>query len=380
MNLQAISSLVIREEFMFKKRSHQLSAISYQLRKRKRQEARGKSLSMFFLFSFLLSPFSSPYAQTLRVLTHDSFAVSQDIVDEFTAQTGITLEFLPAGDAGEVVNRAILTKENPLADVLYGIDNSLLARAVNEDIFIPYQSLELTTIPEQFQFDEKYYLTPVDVGYINFNLDKAYFEEKNLALPTNIAELTTEPYKGLTVIQNPATSSTGLGFILATIARFGEEGDYTWLDYWRDLRENDVQVTSGWSEAYYTSFTRYGGDRPIVLSYASSPSAEGGATVNLFCDLCVYEQIEAVGILKGSKNVEAAQTFIDFMVSEKFQSDVPGQMFVYPVVEGVQLPSEFEQFAAKPSLEQIARLTPNVIEVNLQRWLKEWTAVIEQGQ
>jgi thiamine transport system substrate-binding protein len=373
---------------MFGTYSHQVERGKYTKFERMRwKEERG--LVMFFLFSFLFSPFSSPYAQTLRVLTHDSFAVSEEVITEFTEETGIVLEFLPAGDAGEVVNRAILTKDNPLADVLYGIDNSLLARATKEDIFIPYQSPELANVAEKFEFDTTYSVTPVDVGYINFNLDKAYFEENSLALPTDITDLMTEPYKGLAVVQNPATSSTGLGFMLATIARFGEEGDYTWLDYWRDLRDNEVLVSSGWSEAYYTSFTRYGGDRPIVLSYASSPAAEvmfsdvilnEAPTLNLFCKQCVYEQIEAIGILKGSKNVEAAQTFIDFMLSTEFQTDMPGNMFVYPVIKNITLPSEFEQFAAKPRAEQIARLSRNVVEVNLQRWLKEWTAVVEQGE
>jgi thiamine transport system substrate-binding protein len=355
------------------------------------RQRKKSTLKVFAIFSLCLcvSVVNSVFAQTLRVLTHDSFVVSEDIISAFTEETGIVLEFLPAGDAGEVVNRAILTKDNPLADVLYGIDNSLLARAINEDIFIPYQSPELATVIDDFQFDTTYSVTPVDVGYINFNLDKAYFEENKLALPTDITDLTSETYKGLTVVQNPATSSTGLGFMLATIVRFGEEGDYTWLDYWRDLRENEVLVSSGWSDAYYTSFTRHGGDKPIVLSYASSPAAEvmysdvilkEAPTLNLFCEQCVYEQIEAVGILRGSQNAKEAQMFIDFMLSEKFQTNVPGNMFVYPVVNDIALPSEFEQYAATPSQEQIVRLAPDKIESNLQRWLKEWTAVIEQGQ
>jgi thiamine transport system substrate-binding protein len=358
---------------MFRKYSRQLTG-------GKRKEEGGRRLALFFLFSFLFPPFSSLHAQTLRVLTHDSFAISEDVVAAFTEETGISVEFLPAGDAGEIVNRAILTKDNLLADVLYGIDNSLLARAMNEDIFTPYESPELMNIPDGLEFDPTHSVTPVDVGYINFNLDKAYFEENNLALPTDITDLTTQTYQGLTVVQNPATSSPGLGFMLATIARFGEAGEYTWLAYWRDLRENDVQVSSGWSEAYTVSFTRYGGDRPIVLSYATSPSAEDGATINLFCNKCVYEQIEAVGILKGTQNEQAAQQFIDFMLSPEFQTDIPGNMFVYPVVDNIPLPETFKQFAATPTQEQIARLTPDVIEANVQRWLKEWTAVVEQGQ
>jgi thiamine transport system substrate-binding protein len=378
---------------MFRKCGYQLSAISYQ-KKGERRKEKGEKLNLvpstfYLLPSLLLCILSFSSAQTLRVLTHDSFAISEEVIAEFTEQTGIVLEFLPAGDAGEVVNRAILTKDNPLADVLYGIDNSLLARAINEAIFVPYESPALANVSGQFQFDRSFSVTPVDVGYINFNLDKDYFEENNLALPTDITDLTTEAYKGLTVVQNPATSSPGLGFMLATIARFGEEGDYTWLDYWRDLRENDLLVSSGWNDAYYTSFTRYGGDKPIVLSYASSPAAEviysditlnEAPTLNLFCERCVYEQIEAVGILKGSQNIEAAQTFVDYMLSERFQTDIPGNMFVYPVVDNSALPKEFERFSVTPSTEQIARLSPDVIETNLQRWLKEWTAVVEQGQ
>jgi thiamine transport system substrate-binding protein len=359
--------------------------------KPKNKASKTKERRIKFIFSLLLAfaGLQLVSAQTLRVLTHDSFAISEEVIAEFTEQTGIELEFLPGGDAGEIVNRAILTKDNPLADVLYGIDNSLLARAINEDIFLPYQSPELANVLEQFQFDETHSVTPIDVGYINFNLDKVYFEENSLELPTDITDLTTEAYKGLSVVQNPATSSPGLGFMLATIARFGEEEDYTWLDYWRDLRDNEVLVSSGWNDAYYTSFTRYGGDRPIVLSYASSPAAEvifaeqpleEAPTLNLFCEQCVYEQIEAVGILKGTQNEVAAQKFIDFMLSESFQADIPGNMFVYPVVDGIPLPTEFDQYAATPSSEQIATLALDDIEGNLQRWLKEWTEIVEQGQ
>jgi thiamine transport system substrate-binding protein len=386
------SFLVTGRVFMFKKRSHQPKR-----NEEKEQRSKGfchSSPLLHFSFSIFLCLCifvvkDSVFAQTLRVLTHDSFAISEDVITAFTEETGIVLEFLPGGDAGEIVNRAILTKDNPLADVLYGVDNSLLAKAVAEDIFIPYQSPELANVEDGFEFDSTYSVTPIDVGYINFNLDKAYFEENNLALPTDITDLTAEAYKGLTVVQNPATSSPGLGFMLATIARFGEEGDYTWLDFWRELRDNEVLVASGWNDAYYTSFTRYGGDKPIVLSYASSPAAEvifsdpkvdEAPTLNLFCEKCVYEQIEAVGILKGTQNEEAAKQFVDYMLSERFQTDIPGNMFVYPIVDGIALPAEFEQFSATPSAEQIATLAPDTIETNLQRWLKEWTAVVEQGQ
>ena len=353
----------------------------------KRGSDRSRGAGLLFSFLFLLFPLT--FAQTLTVLTHDSFAISEEVVAAFTEQTGVAVEFLPAGDAGEVLNRVILTKGNPLGDMLYGIDNSLLARATDQNVFEPYESPELKRVEERYRFDPAHLVTPVDVGFVNFNFDRAYFEEAGLEPPTTLQELTDPAYEDLTVVQNPATSSPGLAFMLATIDHFGTEGGGDWLSFWADLRDNGVMVTSGWEDAYYTAFTRYGGDRPVVLSYASSPAAEvmgaeesldDAPTGNLLCDGCVYQQIEAAGILKGSENVEAAQQFIDFMLSETFQADVPPNMFVYPVVEGITLPSEFEQFGQVPTPEQVAEVPSEEIEANLQRWLQQWTQVVEQGR
>lgn len=333
------------------------------------------------LLLFLLS---AANAQTLTVLTHGSFSLSEEVIASFTEETGIEVEFIEGGDAGETVNRAILTKNNPLADVLYGVDNNLIARAVKEGIFEPYRSPALEGVPGEYLFADDL-VTPIDVGYVNFNYDKTYFAENEVAVPETLAQLTKEAYRGLTVVQNPASSSPGLAFMLATIAKFGDG----WLAYWADLRDNDVQITDGWEGAYYTSFTQYGGDRPIVLSYATSPAAEvvfaeenldDAPTGNLFCEACVYRQIEAAGILAGTDNVEAAQRFIDFMLSERVQEDIPLNMYVYPVVESADLPDVFEQYAQTPSAEQIATLAPAEVEANLSDWLDAWTQVVQQGR
>ena len=306
-------------------------------------------VTLFLASCFLL--LTPSFAQNLTVLTHDSFSISEDVIEAFTEDTGIELEFISGGDAGELVNRAILTKDVPLGDVLYGIDNSLLARAQNADIFEPYTSPELENVAEAYRFESGGLVTPIDVGLVNFNYDRAYFEEADLVAPSDLSDLTEEAYAGLSVTQNPTTSSPGLAFMLATIERFGEEG---WLEYWAALRDNDLLITAGWNDAYYTAFSLYGGDRPIVLSYATSPAAEvmfaeteldTSPSANLFCEACVYEQIEAVGILKGSQNVEAAQTFIDYMLSETFQADIAPNMFVYPVRSGVAVPETFELYA-----------------------------------
>ncbi len=328
---------------------------------------------------------ATSFAQTLTVLTHDSFNISEEVIAEFSQQTGITVEFLEGGDAGETVNRAILTKENPLADLLYGVDNSLIARALRAGIFEPYKSPQLADIPDDYIFDPEGFVTPVDAGFVNFNFDKAWFAANDLALPSDITQLTEPAYRGLTVVENPATSSPGLAFMLATIDRFGDN----WLEYWASLRDNDLLVTDGWSDAYYTAFSKYGGDRPIVLSYTSSPAAEvifaetpltEAPTSNLFCDSCVYRQIEAVGILAGSQNREAAMAFIDYMLSLRFQEDIPLNMFVYPVNPAAKLPEAFEKYAQIPTNKQIASLPAEIIDANLTDWLSLWTQVVLQGR
>lgn len=340
-------------------------------------------------------------ADTLTVLTHDSFAVSEDLVKAFTQRTGIDVRFLQAGDAGEVVNRAILTKDHPIADVLYGVDNTLLARARDAGIFEPYASPELARVPASLQFSPDHLVTPVDVGYVVFNADKAALADAKLPLPGDLEDLAAPGYRGLTVVENPATSSPGLAFLYATVARFGDAaagvagsrdgaaGDGDWLDYWARLRDNDLQVTDGWNEAYYTAFSRYGGDRPIVLSYATSPAAEvmfadkpldDAPTANVLCPGCAFRQIEGAGILAGTQHRKAAEAFLDFLLSPDLQADVPGQMFVYPARTGVAVPPAFDAYATVPSEAQTATLDPDVIARNQKRWLDQWTRVVEQGR
>ncbi len=337
---------------------------------------------VFYLF-LLLFLTSLAFTQTITVLTHNSFNISKEVIANFTEQTGIEIRFLEGGDAGETVNRAILTKKRPLADLLYGVDNSLIAKAIKEDIFEPYESELLGNILPSYTSDFKGFATPIDVGFVNFNLDKKWFQENSLVFPTDISQLTEETYRGLTVVENPVSSSPGLAFMLATIAKFDED----WLNYWADLRDNDLLITEGWTEAYYTAFTRYDGDRPIVLSYASSPAAEvvfaekkleDAPTANLFCESCVYRQIEAVGILKNTKQPEAAKAFIDYMLSINFQEDIPLNMFVYPINQKAKLPEVFA-YSQVPQEDEIAHLPADTIEENLADWLEDWTKVVLQG-
>ena len=328
---------------------------------------------------------AQPFAgQTLTLVTHDSFAISDAVIAAFEAQTGATVQILEAGDAGAALNKSILAKGAPLGDVQFGVDNTFLSRALAEDIFEPYAPAKLEQIPDELKLDPEQRLIPIDYGYVNINYDKAALAELGLEAPTDLRELTEPQWRGQFVVENPATSSPGLAFLLATINYFGDEGDYTWRDFWRDLRNNDVVVTSGWEEAYYGEFSGGGdGTRPLVVSYATSPAAavifsetplDDAPTGNVLPPGGTFRQIEFAGILHGTQNRELAEAWMDFMLSETFQNDIAGHMFVYPVLPGATTPPEFAEYADVP--EQPADLDPQTIAANRDNWIETWTDIV----
>lgn len=317
---------------------------------------------------------------SLTVMTHDSFAASEEVVKAFEDANNAKVTFLESGDTGTALNKAILSKDNPLADVFYGVDNTFLSRALQEGIFESYESPLLEKIPDEFKLDGGNQALPVDFGDVCFNYDIAYFERVNIPPPGSLEDLAKEAYKSLVVVENPATSSPGLAFLLATVSHFGEDG---YLDYWRKLVENDLLVVNDWNSAYYTEFTRSGGTRPVVLSYASSPVAEvlfasepldQSPTAAMTADGSCFRQVEFVGILKGTKNRTLAEKWIDFMLSTTFQEDLPLQMFVYPVNQDAQIDEAFLQYTSLP--ENPASLDPLTISENREDWIQEWTAAV----
>jgi thiamine transport system substrate-binding protein len=333
------------------------------------------------------APTAEPTATgpALRVMTHDSFSMSKEVLAQFQQACNCRVEFLKSGDAGLALNKAILSKGNPLADVFYGVDNSFLSRALKEDICEPYASPALSGIADDLKLDPGNRLLPVDFGYVALNYDKAYFADNQAPVPKTLRDLTDPAYKGLLVVENPATSSPGLAFLLATIAAFGEDGSYTYLDFWRDLRKNDVLVADGWESAYYDSFSRGGkGDRPLVVSYATSPAAEvffadpqpaESPTGNTLVQAGEsFRQVEFVCVLKGAAQPELARKWVDFMLGPTFQADIPLQMWVYPARSGTPLPAVFVKHAEAPA--QAAQLPPEKIEMNRERWLQAWTDAV----
>jgi thiamine transport system substrate-binding protein len=314
------------------------------------------------------------------LVTHDSFAISPAVKRAFEEETGLKLRILQAGDAGEVVTRALLTAGNPEGDVLFGVDNNLLARALSGDVFEPYESPELGAVDQALVLDEKHRVTPIDRGDVCLNVDKVWFSKHGLASPTSLDQLTLPAYRKLLVVENPATSTPGLAFMLATIATYGSG----WKDYWSKLRANGVLIVDGWEDAYLNRFSGAAGssgDRPIVVSYASSPPAEvlgrkpepTEAPTGVVEESC-FRQVEFAGVLRGAENPDGARRLVDFMLSKRFQEDIPLEMYVFPAREDAALPPAFERFAVVP--DHPLELPPAEIDANRERWVDQWTDTV----
>lgn len=338
------------------------------------------TLTIFIFLVFSLS--STATAQsTLTVMTHDSFNLSKDIITTFEKENDAKIRFLKSGDAGAALIQAILSKNNPLADLFFGVDNTFFSRAIEADIFRSYNSPILEKIPVTLKLDPKNRLLPVDYGDVCLNYDKAWFNKHRIPPPTDLADLLRPEYKGLTVVENPATSSPGMAFLLATIGRFGEDG---YLDYWKNLRANELLVVSGWKEAYFGHFSGASkGNRPIVVSYATSPPATVYYSETVLSDAptaavvhprTAFRQIEFVGILKGTSNPELAERFVDFMLSTIVQEDIPLQMFVFPANPEAKLPDIFTKHAEIAT--EPVQVSPESIEKNRDRWIEAWTNVV----
>lgn len=319
-------------------------------------------------------------AETVTLVTHDSFAVSEEVLDGFTAETGITVRVLPSGDAGAALNQAILTKDHPQGDVFFGVDTTFLTRALDEDLFVPYESPALASVDEEFLVDAEHRVTPVDYGDVCVNYDRSFYDEAGIEPPRTLDDLAEGGYGGQLVVENPATSSPGLAFLLATVAEYGDG----WTGYWEDLRANGVEVAAGWEQAYYESFSGSAGspgERPLVVSYASSPVAEvvfaeeplEEAPTGVVEGTC-FRQIEFAGILRGTDHQEAAQQLVDFLLSRELQEDIPLNMFVFPVNRDAELPEEFVELAVVPA--EPHRVEADEIARRRDELIRTWTDIV----
>ncbi|MFI2753774.1 thiamine ABC transporter substrate binding subunit [Cellulomonas sp. P22] len=315
---------------------------------------------------------------TVTLVTHDSFALSDGLIEQFEEQSGLQVETVTPGDGGSLVNQLVLTKDAPLGDVAFGIDNSFASRAIDAGVLAPYTSaVPAAADAEQYAPDASGSLTAVDVGDVCLNVDHEWFAAHGVAEPVTLDDLTQPAYRDLLVVTNAATSSPGMAFLLATVGAFGEDG---WQGYWEQLQANGVKVVESWSDAYDVDFTggSGAGSRPVVLSYASSPPftvPEGGSepTTGALLGTC-FRQVEYAGVLANAENPEGAQAFVDFLLSDAVQADIPGSMYMYPVSSAVELPEEWARWA--PLSDAPFQVAPADVEQHRDEWIRAWTDIV----
>lgn len=322
-----------------------------------------------------------PASPTLTVMTHDSFKIGDGVIKAFEQENSCKVVLLKAGDAGAALNQALLTKNNPMADVFYGVDNTFMGRALEADLFVPHPSPLLRDIPDDLELDKGYRLLPVDYGDVCLNYDKKWFMKGPLAPPASLEDLLKPAYKDLLVVENPATSSPGLAFLLVTVGTFGEDG---YLAFWKALKNNGVLVVSGWEEAYWGQFSAASkGTRPIVVSYATSPAAEvyfskekleTPPTEVVTGPGTAFRQIEFVGVLKGAANPALAARFVDYTLDRRFQEDIPLNMFVFPSNAKAALPEVFLRYARKA--EKPVVIDVHRLEKMREAWIRAWTDTV----
>ena len=310
------------------------------------------------------------------LVTHESFKLPKPVLRQFEEESGYDLETRAAGDAGTLTTKLVLTKDDPTGDVAFGVDNTFASRAVEEGVFAEH-GVDLPAGADQYALegDAADVLAPIDNGNVCVNVDEQWFDRQDLTPPETLADLTNGEYEGLFVTSSALSSSPGLAFLLASIAEYGED----WQGYWQELVNNDTLVVDGWEDAYFGEFTQGSeqGTRPIVLSYDSSPAFtltdDGTSTTSALLDTC-YRQVEYAGVLEGAENLEGAQALVEFLLSEPVQRELPTSMFVFPVVDGVSLPADWQEHAQQPTSPY--QLDPAEIAENREAWLQEWRDIV----
>ena len=312
---------------------------------------------------------------TVVLVTHDSFNLPKKLERAFEEESGYTLEVRKSGDAGALTTKLVLTADNPTGDVAFGVDNTFASRALDEDVFVA-SDVTLPGGAERYALpDGDDRLVPVDNGSVCVNVDSTWFAEQDLEPPATLEDLADPAYEGLFVTASALSSSVGMAFLLSTIAEYGDD----WPAYWERLMANDTLVVDGWNDAYFGEFTQGGeeGSRPIVLSYDSSPAftvPEGSdeSTTAALLDTC-FRQVEYAGVLTGAENPEGAEVLLEFLLSDQLQAALPEAMYVFPVVDSVELPAEWAEHAEQPTTPY--EIDPAEVDANREAWLEEWRDV-----
>jgi len=323
---------------------------------------------------------------TLKILTYDSLAISDEVLSEFTNQSGYQVELIRGDDAGSVLEKMMLAKDAPQADLAIGLDNTYLQTALNNCLIAPHNA----TVPDLNPLALVPYAgdraVPFDHGYICLNVDTSALEENNLSIPTSLEELTDEAWRGRTAFPSPTTSSPGRVFMTATIDYFEQMDSIDAMRWWEDMADNDAIFTTGWSEAYEIHYSGgYGvweeghiGDAWLTVSYCHSPGVEayfgGNSTISesVIIDYASFHQVEYAAKINGGGDAAAVDEFIEFLLSEEVNVEMPFYNYMYPVLEGQDLPETDGYRYHSPIPSTPAEVSNERIAEEMDDWLAAW--------
>ncbi len=330
-------------------------------------------LIVFLLMFSVSCSKKSNVSENLVIYAYDSFisewGPGPKVFPLFEEKTGIKTEIVSPGDAGQVLSRLILEKEKPEADIVIGIDNNMAEKAISAGILEKYTSGALSKIDDKLVFDKSGHITPYDYGFFSI----IYDSEKISVPPSSLDDLLDKSYSKSIILMDPRTSGPGLGFLLWTVKAYGDD----FIEYWKKLSPNILTITEGWDSGYGLFVN---GEAPMVLSYTTSPAYHLEYENSEKYKAAVfkngnYMHIEGAAIVKGSKKRKEAEKFIDFILSDDFQKELPLTNWMFPVRD-IPLPDSY-RVALKP--ETYLLFDSGKAAENIDSWIKEWlTAVRDQ--
>lgn len=326
---------------------------------------------------------------TLKILTYDIAAFSDDMLTNFTEQTGFAVELVYTDDAGGILEIMLQTQGSPQVDLAVGLDNTYLQTAL-DFCLLTVNNVDTSNVdPNVMALYDGPKAVPFDQGHVCLNYDESVVDGENLTEPQTLWNLTESQWTDKTVFPSPLTSSPGRAFMVATIDYFENDLDpnTTAFDWWKAMADNGATFTSGWTEAYEIHYSGgYGawvdghlGDAAMTVSYCHSPGVEayyGGnwtSSTSLVLPRATFHQVEYGGLVNGGGNQEAANAFLTFLLSEDINRNMPENNLMQSVLNNATWPEEegYRYHTDLPTLN--ANITTERIGQEMDDWLMAWT-------
>lgn len=303
----------------------------------------------------------------LTIYAYDSFSTEWGlepvVIPPFENICKCEVQVINVPDGASILNRLVIEGKETKADLVIGLDNNLSTKALELDLFEPYKPKNSETVPPELWFDESNRLIPFDYGYLAI----VYDSEKLLRPPRSFNDLTSPLFRKKIIIEDPRTSTVGLGFLFWSTKISNSE----YSEFWKKFKKNVLTITPSLDRAD-TMFKK--GEAPMVISYTTSHTFHVINENSQRYKAAIfpeghYVQIEAAGIVKGGKNRDLARAFMDYMLSAKFQGEIPTKNFMYPVVKDVVLPEAFETL---PRPKKMLMIPEQVMSKKLLTWIDGW--------